>query len=212
MFTESINAIVKVVTGITSQNPKIKTILTVGGYAECELVRGGLRSDIPDIKVIVPKDSGLAVLKGAVLYGHRPQVISARKLRYTYGSSMITRFHEDIHPLSHKFYDEERTLLEVNTSVDASGVVVTKKAYPFYKSMRGMSTMVFRSTKKNPIVADDESCTFVGELFYALPEYKGHGPDDRYVEEIFTFGLSELLVEVFVPGTGEKLESEFQLL
>ena len=75
-----------------------------------------------------------------------------------------------------------------------------------------MSTMVFRSTKKNPIVADDESCTFVGELFYALPEYKGHGPDDRYVEEIFTFGLSELLVEVFVPGTGEKLESEFQLL
>ena len=221
LFTESIDAIMRFAMEVTSEHPNIKTILMVGGYAGCELVRERLRSEMPDIKVIVPKESGLAVLKGAVMYGHNPKVITSRKLRYTYGERTCVTYEEGVHPQSHKFVDEDdvslckdafHILLAMNTTVDSSGEVVRKRVYPVFRNQCSMTTEVYCSTKENPILTDDESCTFVGELTYDIPQYKGDGEDDRYVEETFTFGLSELLVEVFVPGTGEKLASEFKLL
>ena len=221
LFTESINSIVACALDIMKQHPKIKTILTVGGYAECELLRDKLYSDIPDCKIVLPKESGLAVLKGAVLYGHQPHVISARKLRYTYGVGMADKFIKDVHPESHKFLDEKgnwrcvnafRGLLSANTTVDSSGLSVKIDCCPITRNQRDIETMVFCSLKKNPIVVDDGSCILIGRVCFSIPQYKGHGADNRYVEVTFTFGLSELLVEVFVPETGEKLESEFQLL
>ncbi|WAQ99230.1 hypothetical protein MAR_023603 [Mya arenaria] len=33
----------------------------------------------------VPPESGLAVLNGAVLFGHEPTIIASRKTKFTYG-------------------------------------------------------------------------------------------------------------------------------
>jgi hypothetical protein len=45
----------------------------------------------------VPEDAELAVLKGAVLFGHKPDYIVARIVRHTYGVRIREDFNPDIH-------------------------------------------------------------------------------------------------------------------
>jgi hypothetical protein len=46
----------------------------------------------PSQRVIVPEDSGLSVLKGAVLFGHKPDFISSRISRFTYGVKVAEKY------------------------------------------------------------------------------------------------------------------------
>ena len=73
-------------------------ILLVGGFAESEMVIETLRTAFPERKFIVPSEAGLSVVKGAVLYGHEPSIISARTCRYTYGTGVSLPFDQTIHP------------------------------------------------------------------------------------------------------------------
>jgi hypothetical protein len=70
-------------------NPKLsdlRTILMVGSFAECELVQDAIRDKIgSSIKLIIPEEAGLAVLKGAVLFGHQPKIVCRRIAKITYG-------------------------------------------------------------------------------------------------------------------------------
>lgn len=43
----------------------------VGGFSECEIVQDAIRKAFPECRVVVPHEAGLAVLIGAVLFGHR---------------------------------------------------------------------------------------------------------------------------------------------
>lgn len=47
-----------------------KVILIVGGFSECQIVQDAIRKAFPECRVVVPHEAGLAVLKGAVLFGH----------------------------------------------------------------------------------------------------------------------------------------------
>lgn len=57
----------------------------VGGISHCKIIQDNVKAKFPQCKVIVPEDVGLSVLKGADLFGHRPNYIISRLLRYTYG-------------------------------------------------------------------------------------------------------------------------------
>ena len=63
----------------------VSSILLVGGFAESPMLQEAVREAFSELKIIVPQDAGLAVLKGAVLYGHQPKAISCRVCKYTYG-------------------------------------------------------------------------------------------------------------------------------
>lgn len=55
----------------------LKTIIMVGGFSECDLVQTALRNMFGgDRKIIIPDESGLAVLRGAVLFGHQKKKIT----------------------------------------------------------------------------------------------------------------------------------------
>lgn len=47
-----------------------KVILMVGGFSEWEIVQDAIRKAFPECCVLVPLQAGVAVLKGAVLFGH----------------------------------------------------------------------------------------------------------------------------------------------
>ena len=53
---------------------EVNTILLVGGFAECELVQAAVKKAFEGRTVIVPDKAGLAVLKGAVMFGHQPRL------------------------------------------------------------------------------------------------------------------------------------------
>jgi hypothetical protein len=50
-------------------------------------VQKSIQTAFPDINVLIPEDPELAVLKGAVLFGFSPSVITARVARLTYGTN-----------------------------------------------------------------------------------------------------------------------------
>ena len=50
----------------------VSNILMVGGLSECPMIQEAVHSAFPDNQIIIPVNADLSVLKGAVLFGHRP--------------------------------------------------------------------------------------------------------------------------------------------
>ena len=66
----------------------IDYLILVGGFATCHLLQVRLKREFEEadgVRVIIPRQSSLAVVMGAVLFGHDPEQISARRVRYSYG-------------------------------------------------------------------------------------------------------------------------------
>ena len=75
-FQNPIDITIRHINGILTE-PKTKdvnTILLVGGFAECELVQAAVKMAFVGRTVIIPDDPRLAVLKGAVMFGHEPHL------------------------------------------------------------------------------------------------------------------------------------------
>jgi hypothetical protein len=47
-------------------------------YSESDMLQNAVKVAYPDLEVFVPVDGGLSVLKGAVIYGHNPNIVSSR--------------------------------------------------------------------------------------------------------------------------------------
>ena len=65
----------------------ISTILMVGGFSESAMLQNAVQKNFPDKRVVIPVEAGLAVLNGAVLFGHNPVSVTERVCRFTYGVS-----------------------------------------------------------------------------------------------------------------------------
>ena len=74
----------------------VKVILMVGGYSKSPLLQECIKSAFPSIRVIIPNGTEIAVVKGAVLYGHEPQPIYSRICRFTYGVEVPLQFEKGI--------------------------------------------------------------------------------------------------------------------
>ena len=67
------------------RHPSVKdvsSILLVGGFAESPMLQEAVKEAFSEIKVTVPQDAGLAVLKGAVLYvnSRRPSQLESANI------------------------------------------------------------------------------------------------------------------------------------
>lgn len=51
----------------------------VGRFSESMIVNSAVKKAFPGKKFIIPMEAGLAVAKGAVIYGHDPDIIFSRE-------------------------------------------------------------------------------------------------------------------------------------
>lgn len=79
---------------------EVSLIMLVGGFAKNDLLRNEVEINFHPKRVITTPDANLAVLKGAVLYGHKPESIDPRVTRYTYGVEVTIPFHPNVHESS----------------------------------------------------------------------------------------------------------------
>ncbi|XP_060582887.1 heat shock 70 kDa protein 12A-like [Ruditapes philippinarum] len=68
----------------------IKAILMVGGFSESPMIQERVKSCFPGIDVFIPAEASSSILRGALIFGHSPSLISKRVLRYTYGESIYS--------------------------------------------------------------------------------------------------------------------------
>lgn len=73
LFREPVNMLVEHLQRLMTKEilSDVSTLLMVGGFSESPVVLDAIMKAFPDKRVIVPVDAGLAMLRGAVLFGHQ---------------------------------------------------------------------------------------------------------------------------------------------
>lgn len=195
----------------------VPTILMVGGFSESPMLQDVIKQTMPDKQIIIPADPGLAVLKGAVIFGHDPSVIQERRCRYTYGIRTSLPFDEHIHPQAKKFVDDDGDILcsdmfdrhvQIGQPVEYGESQVTQSYVPTSKSAKAMIFQVYASDQAEPTFVTDPSCTHLGNLTIDL----GGSGTDRSVSVQMTFSGTELKVEAEERSTGKKTRAKFDFL
>ncbi|XP_022296917.2 heat shock 70 kDa protein 12A-like [Crassostrea virginica] len=171
-------------------------IILVGGLAESEFMKTEIRKRFETLPmtVLVPDEPWLAVIRGAVMFGHRPSVVQSRIAQFTYGISVIRYFLDGDDP-QHKTIQNgvpfcinvfER-LAKVGQSYQV-GETVTTEVYAHREGMSEMRIKLYKSPEKEPRYVTDESCTPIGQLVVNMP---GYGTQ-RKVTVSLCFGEEEI--------------------
>ena len=216
-FKDSLENIIDHVQNILKSVEDVSMILLVGGYGESRLVQETFRNEFTSLEIIIPQDCNLAVMKGAVLFGHNPMSVTARILRYTYGVLVNSEFDPNIHPQESQFTDMDgvercrsafQKLIDKNVKVPSTGKIVTTGHIPPLASPKEFTLCVYCTEKDNPIVVD-ESCQLVGTLDVSVPE---HFTEIWSGREKYEFGMTEIKVSAIVKATNETFQTTLDLL
>ena len=81
---------------------KCEYLFMVGGFSESRLLQNEMKKRFSK-RLFIPSDTQLAVLKGAVLFGHYPTEITSRIARKTYGYGTNAVFDPKIHEPARQF-------------------------------------------------------------------------------------------------------------
>ena len=215
-FKDSLENIIDHVKNILRSIKDVHMILLVGGYAESPLVQETFNNEFSNLEIIIPQDCNLVVMKGAVLYGHRPMSISARILGFSYGVCIDTPFNPEIHPLKLHYlkcngklycrnaFDE---LIAKNTKVSSTGNVVERTYFKDKNTMSG-GLRVYCTKKETPALVD-KNCQLLGTLDVSIPRQVF---DKWTIHGEFIFGMTEIKVSVTVKHTNETFTTTLDLL
>jgi len=220
-FKTTCDAIVEHLERIFEQSDASGTsvILMVGGFSESPMLRHAVKSRFSDrMKVVIPLDAGLSVLRGAVLYGFDTRVISTRVCKKTYGVRSRSRFREGKDPEENKKTDEGRVYcrdrfsrhVQIGQRVILGESTEEHSYFPIYKDQKQISLKVYTSEKCDPEYCERERCSYMGSLDVDIPT---NVPEkDREVIVKLKFGGAEITVEAKVKNTGEETHAAFNLL
>lgn len=159
---------------------RISAILMVGGFSTSNIIVDAVRQAFPHLRVVVPPEPDLAVVKGAVLYGHAPLTISSRVCKYTYGVAIYVDFNDKIHPPEKRVQIDEddhkevlckdvfSQFIGVGESVSVNGSV--DKIYDVTKPHAPMSLQIFATPEKSPLFTTDKYCEMLGTITINPPQ------------------------------------------
>ncbi|XP_056009904.1 heat shock 70 kDa protein 12A-like [Ostrea edulis] len=195
----------------------VDVILMVGGFSECDLVINKLERHFGNKRLVVPYEAGLAVLKGAVFFGHHKDLISRRVARYTYGIQTWPKFDKSIHsPQKKQLINREERCKDVFLKFVSIGEPIEpgfKKSF-FFRTLRQGDKLlecgVFITNQKDPKYVDDKECVKIGTL--TVPLMNSELWANTEIEESIIFGETEIRVTAYNTNTGQKHEVTFDLL
>ncbi|XP_071128424.1 heat shock 70 kDa protein 12A-like [Mytilus edulis] len=190
--------------------------LLVGGFSESDIVQNAIKGAFPDKEIIIPDDPTLAVVRGAVLFGHTPDFVSSRFTRYAYGRRIRPKFDESKHDKKRSvktnglFRCKDVFDLFMKKDTFCSVGTVCKCQYHTFEEMQKKITIaVYVSDHDDTKYVDDEGCEKLGELVVDIPNPTR---ERRLVDVEYHFGGTELTVTARVIGTQDVLKAGFQLI
>ena len=218
--TDSIIAHVKdMLVKSNRQGGVIGTILMVGGFSDSQFLYKRVKSEFPELNVICPSDAVAAVLKGAVMFGHNPELISERICPRTYGISVSAPFDDRKHPNTLKSFSNGRYICtDVFKVIVRLGepLIVGKSNFEVScapnKALDTVANVeVYESSNENPMYAiRDKDVKLLGVLTVPMPDISW-GYSRRITINIH-FGYTELFVTASEEGTNRKVEATFNCL
>ena len=221
LLKETIDKIIlHVIEVIESGKLKIDSIVLVGGFAECDLLKYTFRTSFPDKRILVPEDPVLAVLKGAVLCGRNPQVLQSRVCRYTYGISTTVDFDEKKFPSDKKIRLGDRILARdiFNIHIKAHETVrigqkgKPKKYYLNRDDQNQLDLEIFATKSINPVFTTDNGVVYLGTLVINVPKSEAQDNASRYFSVSFLLDGTEMEVEAIDSATNKSTGVKFDFI
>lgn len=213
LFTSVTDQIVEYIRVILLQ-PEVEGVnrfLLVGGFSESPMVRHAIKTNFPEKRLIIPQDAGLAVLKGAVLFGHRPKTIKSRVIKYSYGVKTTPIFDPKSHDPKRKCkINEIDRCQNVFSSFMRSGTVVelnheVEKKYQTNEAyQRTVPLDLFFTIKEDPRYIDESCVQKLWNMEINIPEPSQH---PRKVKVLYIFGDTELIVNAVDMESGTPCEA-----
>ncbi|XP_053400026.1 heat shock 70 kDa protein 12A-like [Mercenaria mercenaria] len=219
-FNESCENTVKHVKEIFKQKSSAgtNTILLVGGFSESPILQEAIRKNFPDKRLIIPEESGLAVLRGAVSFGHNPVTIVSRIAKRSYGIRVYRDFQDGVHPLNKKVKIGGKTKCKDVFAVHVKkgqelivGEAQSNKRYiPLEPAQISLVFDIYTSTEEDPQYVTDVGCEYVGQLEVEVPDLSGGKARGVWVKMIF--GGTEVTVEAREEKTNKLTKAKFDFL
>ena len=217
LFNEPINHLVNHLKTLLNKKElkDISTMLMVGDISEFPMMQSAIEEAFSTRKIIIPDQAGLAVLKGAVLYGYQSQTISARVSNYTYGINISPPFKSGEHSPERRVsiegvdrvQDVFKKYIQAGQSLKI-GEEVSFRHVTIQKRQKEMLLRIFASEDSNPRYVTDEGCEYVGKVTIQLPETE----EKLEVDVTIIFGETELMVGAKESTTGSTYKSFFDFL
>ena len=218
MFKQASERIIELISDVLKKmkGSNLKMIVLVGGFSGCKIIQENIKSVFPNFRVIVPEDAELAVLKGAALFGHKPDYIVARIARYTYGVRIASSFNPDIHEAGRCVVKNGKQMCEnlfklyiKKGSVVELGAKITGR----HKTIKPFQGRVFfpivQSTIECPQYTDVDGCTVLGTLIINIPD---PSQETRSQRVNLIFGNTELKVTAFDVQSGVECATVLDLI
>ncbi|KAK3085535.1 hypothetical protein FSP39_004848 [Pinctada imbricata] len=186
----------------------IDFVLLVGGFAESMMVQHFMKENLESERrrVIIPPESGLSVVKGAVIYGHHPSIIESRSVRFTYGYNMSGYFDSDKHPESRKFIDQYGSVLckgvfcpfvKAGSSIKTGETIREELSLP----ERDIHLAVYYTEAEDVMFTDDKRLRKLYTIYLKdiLPQ---NIKENQTLVYQFSFGETEVGCEIHLPEIG----------
>lgn len=204
LFMKATDKIVSHIKDILDNKPagkKISLILMVGGFSESAFVQDVVKNAFHNKNgrtVLIPKDAGISVVQGAVIYGRRPDTIASRVLRFTYGADLNATFEKSLHDPKRKNTIAGRDycngvfgkFISVGTEVTVGHTVCQEYNTVPFSTQCDLS--VYITEDRTAKYTDDKGCRKLGSLVVQIPnpteEFRG-------IAVVYEFGDTELHIK-----------------
>lgn len=195
------------------QLSRVKTMFLVGGFSDSELLRQEIGNEFSDrCLILAPRNAGIAVLKGAVMFGKNPAKIAERVVSMTYGADCSRKFDKSIHPGGKRFVADGREMCRdlFNLFVKEDEVATLGgEVKRMYVPLRAHDTLIsfgfYVATNPNTKFITDEGVTKIGSVNVESPDVsRGR---DRDIEVCMHFGGTEIVATAVDVTSGNKAET-----
>ncbi|KAK3103974.1 hypothetical protein FSP39_023365 [Pinctada imbricata] len=159
-----------------SGGKKVSAIILVGGMSQLQPFVNEMKKQCK-VPVYVPTDAGIAVLKGAVIFGHNKNVIKSRVCKYTYGVRTMRKFdssYDERKKVHQEGDDWAKDCFKVFYEANSPIRLGDKREHILYDTFKDSSRTgrrtkpikldLFISTEPQPRYVTDESCRSLGQI------------------------------------------------
>lgn len=216
-FQKAIDGVIKCMENIITNKKfeDVTYIILVGGFSECTVMQNALRERFKSHRFIIPMDAGLAVLKGAVYFGHLPNAISRRVTRFTYGVQICPKFKPGEHPENKKITVDkmERCKDVLHPFVKRGeqikpGLEISTVCHSLKPQQGKVECGIYVSDRDNPKFVDEKGCRLLGKLIVTIPQ----SVYNAEIEEVIVFGETEITFRARQLESGKLFEAVFDML
>ena len=174
--------------------------ILVGGFATLPILQQRVREKVVSCsRVMAVRECSLAIVMGAVLYGHDPTPIASRRVKYTYGMEIWPLFDEELDPDSYRTFDAEdgaerckhrlHIFVQRNDELEV-GQEVMHEFSPYSADMTEAYICIYSSEIPLPRYTTDKGVKKVAEMTLPMPNTEGG--KKRSLHVAMRFGKTEI--------------------